>query len=353
MAPPPVPVVAVEVIVRDQPVYLESLAQAVGSQDVEIRARVAGILETVDFREGSYVEEGDLLYTIDPREIEERLRAVEGDLERARSSLDKATRDVARLTPLWEKNAISRQTLDDAIAAERSAKAAVDTAQANARNVRIQLGYAEIRAPISGLVGKTEVKPGNLVGQGQSTLLTTISTLDPINFQFSVSEQEYLRWRRAYPGGPEGREAPKGIFELILADGTVYPHRGDAVFADRNIDPQTGTLLLEVSFPNPDRLIRPGQFGTVRVPVRTVENAILVPQRAVEELQATYTVYVVEDGKAILRKVTPGPGIGDLYLIEDGLAPGDIVVIEGVQKLQNNRPVTATLQPAGDAPPAE
>lgn len=345
-APPPVPVIAAEVIVRDQPVYFESMAQALGSQDVEIRARVEGILEEVHFNEGTVVKAGDLLYTIDPKTLEANLDQAKGNLIQAEAALDKAERDVARLTPLWEKNAISRQMLDDALAAERSAKGSLNTAKAAVENTRIQLGYTEIRAPIDGIIGKTEVKSGNLVGRGQSTLLTTISSVDPIHFRYSVSEQEYLAWRRQHPADPEARAAASNVFELVLSDGTVHPERGSVVFADRNVDPTTGTLLLEVAFRNPGNILRPGQFGRVRVPIRRIKDAVLVPQRAVSELQATYSVFVVTpDQKAEFRKVTPGPRIGSLMVIEQGLAPGEVVITEGGQKVRNQTPVAVTLRP--------
>jgi membrane fusion protein (multidrug efflux system) len=354
--PPPVfPVIASEVLVRDQPVYMESIAQAVGSQDVEIRARVEGVLEEVHFVEGSFLQAGDLLYTIDPRTLEANLQQAKGNLVQAESALDKAQRDVARLTPLWEKNAISRQMLDDALAAARSASGQVNTARAAVETTNIQLGYTRITAPINGLIGKTEVKSGNLVGRGQSTLLTTMSTIDPIHFRFSVSEQEYLGWRRMHPDDRLARDAAREIFELVLADGAVHPHKGSVVFVDRNVDPTTGTLLLEVAFPNPGRVVRPGQFGRVRVPVQVLPGAVLVPQRAVEELQATYSVYVVTaDNQAEFRRVTPGPRIGPLLVITEGLQPGEVVVVEGQQKLRPNvaiapalRPIEMPAEPAG------
>lgn len=344
--PAPVPVVAAEVIVRDQPIYFEAMGQTLGSQDVEIRARVEGVLESVNFREGAMVAQGDLLYTIDPSQIDANLAQAKGNLVQAEAARDKARRDVARLTPLWENQAISRQSLDDALAAANTSSGAVATAQAAVESMEIQLGYTKIYAPIAGLIGKTEVKPGNLVGRGQNTLLTTMSALDPIHVRFSISEQEYLALRQAYPD--ERRETARAsLFELVLADGTVHPHKGTVVFADRNVDPATGTLLLEAAFPNPDGVVRPGQFARVRVPIRQVANAVLVPQRAVQELQATYSAYVVgADNRAEFRPVKVGARIGNLYLIEAGLQPGEKVVVEGGQKLQNNMPVAVTLRPA-------
>jgi membrane fusion protein, multidrug efflux system len=349
-APVPVPVIAAPVIIRDQSVYMESMAQGLGSQDVEIRARVEGILESVHFNEGTFVKSGDLLYTIDPLTLEANLEQSRGNLAQAEAAMDKAKRDVARLKPLWEKNAISRQILDDAEALERTALAALTSAKAAVDSTRIQLGYTKIVAPIDGLIGKTEVKPGNLVGKGQSTLLTTISTVDPIHFRFSISEKEYLNWRRKYPDESSAQKATLDVFELILSDGTRHSSKGSVVFADRNVDPATGTLLLEVAFPNPGNIIRPGQFGRVRAPIKTIPNAVLVPQRAVQEMQATYSTFVVTpENRAEFRKVTPGARVDNLYIIESGLSAGENVVIEGSQKLQNNVPVTVTLQPAEPA----
>lgn len=351
-APAPIPVVAAEVIVRDQPVYFEAMGQTAGSQDVEIRARVDGILESVLFREGTMVEKDALLYTIDPSSLEANLAQARGGLAQAEAAFDKAQRDVKRLTPLWEKNAVSRQMLDDAIAAQNSASGAVETARGAVDNMQIQLGYTKIYAPIAGLIGKTEVKPGNLVGRGQNTLLTTISVLDPIAVRFSISEQEFLALQQAYPENKRA-QASAAVFELVLADGSVLPGKGTVVFADRSIDPATGTLLLEAAFPNPDLRVRPGQFARVRVPTRTIPGAILVPQRAVQELQATYSVFVVTaDSRAEFRRVTVGPRVGSLYVIESGLQPGEKIVVEGGQKLQNNLPVAATLQPAASETPA-
>jgi len=339
------PVVAAEVLVRDTTNYFEKIGQTRGAQDVEIRARVAGFLESVNFTEGTLVQSNALLYTIDRRPFEAALAQAEGSLAQVAVAWQKAKNDTNRLGPLWQKNAISRQQYDDALAAERAAAANVQAVNAAAETARIQLGYTEIRAPLDGLVGATEVKPGNLVGQGSTTLLTTVSGLDPVHVRFSVSEKVYLDWRRKHGGGDEqSRRATEGIFELILADGSVHPHRGSVVFADRQVDPTTGTLLLEAAFPNPDHVVRPGQFARVRFPIAVIPNALLVPQRAVTELQATYSVFVVgANNVAEFRKITPGPRIGSFFVVQDGLKPGEKVVVEGIQKLQNGVPVTVTL----------
>lgn len=341
-AVPPMPVIAAEVLVRDQPIYVEYIGQTLGSRDVEIRARVEGFLETVNFLEGMPVASNALLYTIDARPFQAALSQAQGALAQTQASVDKARRDTNRLGSLWLKNAISRQQYDDALAAEENATGALQSARAATNSAEIQLGYTKIYSPIDGLVGKTEVKAGNLVGRGTSTLLTTISEVDPISVRFSVSEQQYLTWKRRHGDDNRSRDAANGLFELILGDGTLHPHLGSVTFADRQVDAKTGTLLLEVSFPNSDRLLRPGQFARVRFAVEVVTNAVMVPQRAVTELQATYSVFVAgAGGKAEFRKVIPGPRVGTFYVIKEGLKAGEKIVVEGIQKLQNNAPIAA------------
>lgn len=339
-APPPLPVIATEVLVRDQPIHAEFIGQTRGSRDVEIRARVEGFLDSVNFAEGTTVASNALLYIIDERPFKASLAQAEGALAQTLAMLEKSQRDTNRLGPLWLRNAVSRQQYDDALAAERNAAAAVQSAQASVEAAQIQLGYTRIHSPLEGLVGKNEVGTGNLVGRAANTLLTTVSAIDPISVRFSVSEQQYLDWQRRDADDGRSRDAANGLFELLLADGSLHPHRGNVTFADRQVDAQTGTLLLEVSFPNPQRVVRPGQFGRVRFPITLIKNALLVPQRAVSELQATYSVFVVRpDNTVEFRKITPGPRVGPFHVITEGLKPGEIVVVEGIQKLQNNAPV--------------
>ncbi len=344
-APPPAPPVEVQVatvLQRDLPIYIENIGQTLGSQEVEVRARVEGFLETVNFREGSFVKKGDRLYTIDPRNLEQALAQARGQLARARADLARASQDVARYRPLVAQNAIPRQQFETAVQVESAAKAAVDAAQATADNAEINLQYTKVDSPIDGLVGKTEVKPGNLVGRGDNTLLTTVSTIDPIHVRFTISERDYLKYARA-SGDREGADR-RGNFELILADGSVHEHPGGLLFADRVVDPRTGTLLLEAEFPNPDRLVRPGQYARVRAPVDLKKDAILVPQRAVRELQATFSVAVVSaDGVVSMRTVKPGERVDSLWAIDSGLAPGERVVVEGMQKVREGMKVHATV----------
>ena len=350
-APPPIPVTAMEVVVRDQPVYTEQIGQTRGSTEVEIRARVQGFLETVTFDTGRLVKKGDLLYTIDPKPYEASLAKAKGVLAQAEAALSKAQLDVHRYQPLIEKNAISRQQFDDALNAARAQEANVESASAGVQSAEIQLGYTKIYAPLDGLVGRTEVHAGNLVGSGSPTLLTTISDTDPIRVRFSVSEREYMDYARAHPNLAENREANAAEFELLLADNSVWPYKGTLVFSDRTIDPATGTLSVDVNFPNPQKILRPGQYARVRVPSQVITNAVLVPQRAVSQLQSVYSVVVVSaDNKAEFRPVQVGARVDSWWIITSGLRAGDKVVVEGLQKLRPGASVAPTLVQPGDLP---
>jgi membrane fusion protein (multidrug efflux system) len=256
---------------RDVPIYVDLVGEAQGAQDVEIRARVEGYLQTVNFTEGSFVNKGTLLYQIDPKPLQ-------ADLANVQARLTKARGDVERFDPLFKKQAVSRQELDNAIAARDAALAQVELASLN-------LGYATIRSPIDGIVGITNIKPGNLVGRGESTLLTTVSMIDPIVFSVGISEAEYFKVAKR---GPRAQDRPGLDVELNLANGETYPHKGSFMAVDRGVDAQTGTLLVKFAFANPDRLIRPGQYGRVRVTAETLSGALLVPQRAIKEIQGLY-----------------------------------------------------------------
>ncbi len=349
--PPPPDVQIAQVLQRDVPVYSEAIGQTRGSQEVEVRAQVAGMLQTVDFQEGSHVRKGQLLYTIDPREYEANVEQAKGNLARAVADQARYDQDVARFKPLVDQNAIPRQTYETAIAQAEAAKAGVEAARAAVARAELDVEYTKVYSPTDGIVGKTELQPGNLVGRGESTLLTRISRVEPIHVRFSIAERDYLALMRRRQAGETRLADDTNPFELILADGSLYPRRGRMAFADRLVDPTTGTLLIDVAFPNPDRLIRPGQYGRVRIAINTRANAILVPQKAVQELQATYSVAVVKaDNTVEIRQVTPGPRVGNLWVIENGLNPGDRVVVEGLQKVRPGITVNPTVVTIEDAP---
>ena len=349
VAPPPPEVYVANVVQQDVPVYLDLVGQTQGFQDVEIRARVEGFLETVNFREGAFVHKNDLLYRIDPKPLEATLAAAKADLATARARLEKTQNDVARYTPLAAKQAVSQEELDNARAANDAAKAQVDAGAAVVQKATLDLSYTRVFSPIDGLVGTTQVKPGNLVGRGESTLLTTVSQIDPIIFRVGVTEADFLRVVRRVPTriGQEPRLA--GI-ELTLADGTVHPQRGRVGPIERNVNAATGTIAMQLLFPNPEFVLRPGQYGRARLLLEMRSGALLVPQRAVRELQNLHSVAVVgEDKKVTFRNVKVGPRVGTLWVIEDGLKPGEQVVAEGFQALSDGMTVRAT--PVG-APPA-
>jgi len=342
--PPPVEVKAATVLQKDVPIYVEAIGQTRGSTEIEVRARVEGFLQTVDFKEGSPVKRGDLLYTIDPRPFEAALAQSRGTLAEAEAQLARATQDVVRYEPLVAKNAIPRQQYETAVVVKRAAEAAVEAAKASMQRAEIDLGYTKVTAPEDGLVGKTEVYPGTLVGRGQSTLLTHISQVATIHVRFTIPERDYLYYaRRREEHGISG-EPPKLPFELVLADGSVHPHKGQLVFVDRNVDPATGTILMEAAFPNPGFIVRPGQYARVRAAVDMKQGAILVPQRAVSELQGIYNVAVVGADDAVeIRMVQTGQRIGNLWLVESGLKAGERIVVEGLQKVRPGLKVKAEM----------
>jgi len=293
VAPPPPEVYVTSVTQRDVPVYLELVGQAKGFQDVDIRARVEGYLEKVSFNEGTFVRQGDPLYEIDRKPLEATLAQSKADLATADARLSKANNDVARYTPLVAKQAVSKQELDNALSEQDAARSQVEAGKAAVEKATLDLSYTRITSPISGLIGTTLVKSGNLVGRGESTLLTTVSQIDPMLFLVGVTEADYLRIARRAPGSKTAPRSREGI-ELTLSDGTKYPQTGRVNTVERAVDPTTGTLGVELLFANPDQILRPGQYGRVRILLDTKPGAFLIPQRAVQELQNLYSVAVVD-----------------------------------------------------------
>jgi len=350
-APPPPPEVYVaRVVQQDVPIYLDLVGQTEGFQDVEIRARVEGWLETMTFTEGSFVREGDILYTIDRKPLEAALAQAKADKATAEARLEKATNDVLRYTPLVAKQAVSQRELDDARSAQQAGRSQVDAAAAAVTKATLDLSYTKVTAPISGLVGATRVKPGNLVGKGEATLMTTISQIDPLIFRVGVTEADFLRVAKRYPARI-GKAARVGNIELTLSDGTIHPQKGRVGVIDRAVNPQTGTIGVQIYFPNPDFVLRPGQYGRARILLETLAGALLVPQRAVQEMQNLYSVAVVGPGNTVsFRNVKVGSRLDSgLWVIEDGLKPTDEVVVEGLQRIADN--MTVRTRPMADAAP--
>lgn len=357
-APPAMKVGAAAVVVRDVPESLELVGQTKGSSDIEVRPRVSGIVTSMLFKEGTVVKDGDPLYRIDESELQEKVAAAEGQLAAARTRLADAENQRRRYEPLAKINAISQLDVERARAAEGAARGEVDAAKANAELARIKLGYATVVAPIGGLIGISNAKVGDYVGSvGTSGPMTTVSIIDPIHVHFSITETDYLDLSRRF--GTGGADARKANLELTLADGSVYDQKGTVNFADRQVDPKTGTLTIEAAFPNPASLLRPGQFARVKAPVAMRKDALLVPQRAVVEMQGVYHVFVPKDGKAEMRRVVPGQRSGSLWVIETGLERGERVIVDGLQRLRNGAPVEvvdvpaeAAAAPASGAPAA-
>ncbi len=346
--PPPAPpaVVVSPVPAATIPLYREYVARTEARETVEIRSRVDGYLEKVLFTEGSRVKSGQLLFVIDQRPFKAALQEARGSLAQAQASLSKAKRDVARLQPLVAEAAAPQVDLDNAESAVEFSRASIEKGKAAVAMAELNLKFSEIYAPIGGIIGKQDVTAGNLVSRDR-TLLTAISAWDPMRAVFSISETDYLHLgqqaRDDNPFVPRKDAAP---FELIMADGAVYPHRGSLSFLERALDLTTGTLNVYVSFPNPDRLLRPGLFGRIRVVVAAKPDTLLVPQRSVQVTQGVSSVLVVgEDDSVAQRVVTLGERFRDFFIVTEGLKPGERVVVEGVQKAIPGRKVRPTEQP--------
>ena len=351
-APPPPEVVVQPVEVRDVPVQAEFTGEVRGGEDVEVRARVAGFLQQLSYQEGSLVKKGDLLFVIDPKPFEATAARARADLAEAQARYNRAVIQVNRLKPLAAQNAVSQQDLDNAIANQEANKAAVDAAQASLTTAELDLGYTRVTSPINGMAGNRQVDVGSFVGAPQPTVLTVVSSLDPIRFDFTVSESEYLQYARAVRAEGRRGEGIKGL-ELILADGSVHTAKGRVTVVGRGVNTETGTLPIQAVFANPGGLIRPGQFGRVRFPITTRKQAIVIPQRAVQELQGTFNVYVVgQDSVVQVRTVKPANRIGSDWVIAEGLEPADRIVVEGIQKVRPGAKVRPTAPGAAAAPTA-
>jgi membrane fusion protein (multidrug efflux system) len=347
-APPaatPLEVFVTEVVVADVPIYGEWVGETRGRADIEIRARVQGFLEAIHFREGGTVKKGQLLYSIDKSELLQEHAASEASLAASQTELAYAQTDVARYRPLAEMNAVSQRDLDSAVARHDAAEAQVEAAKALLRLSEINLSYAEIRAPMNGLIGLSKAKVGDYVGQSPNpVVLNTLSDIDPIHVRFPVGEREYLNLARRLSSDTrdEEHEENRVSLELILADGTQHPHTGRSEFVERNIDSSTGTLIIEAAFPNPERILRPGQYGRVRAITEVLQQARLIPQRSVQELQGQFQVWVVADGGSVeLRNVQMGRRVDRMWVVESGIDLGDRVVVEGIQRLQSGMTVNA------------
>lgn len=344
---PPLEVAVLKVEARDIPLYLDMVGQTQGSVDIPIRARVDGVLEEMHFLEGRPVTKGQLLYVIDSRPYQSQVAEAEGRLAQARTSLAKASSDLDRIRPLAEMDAVSKQDLDGAIAQFEAAEGAMQAAIAQVDQAEIQLGYTRIKAPVAGLIGITQAKVGEYVGRSPNpVVLNVVSRTDPIRVRFSINEREYLQFRRRLASemrNIDTKDATDAGLQLILADSTIHPQRGRIVTFDAAIDPTTGTLTLEADFPNPERLVLPGQFARVRGMVEMRSGAIAVPQRAVMETQGLFQLAAVADDNTVeLRRVVMGPRTDGLWIVDSGLQVGERIALEGLQRLRTGMSVVPT-----------
>lgn len=353
-APPPMDVQVVDVVQKDVAVYQEWIGTLTGYINAVIRPQVKGYLLAKAYDEGSVVSAGQLLFQIDPREFQAELDQWKGALAQAQAALVKTQLDVARYTPLAAEGAVSQQELDNAVQANQANLAAVDSAKAQVEQAALNLGWTKVTSPIAGVSGIAIAQVGDLVDP--TTQLTTVSQLDPIKAVFPVSEQEYLRYARGRAQREGEQASRKEALELYTADGDLYPQRGTVSVVGREVDPRTGTITLEALFPNPNNVLRPGGYAKVRAVIETRANALVIPQRAVQDLQGQSQVAVVgPDDVVEIRAVTLGPVSGTDQVVTAGLTLGERVVVEGLQKVRSGSKVapkpwaaaTPSPKPAG------
>lgn len=346
-APPPPPEISViETMAEDVPLFLEFVGQTSGLKDITIRARVEGFLVGIHFKEGSWVKKGDLLYTLESQPFEEKVATRMSNVAEVKTRLAKNKGDLDRIEPLAKINAVSKSDLDAAQAAYDATISSLEAARANLRAAKIQLSYTKISSPINGIIGKTEAKVGDFVGKDPSpVILNTVSQVDTILVTFFITETQYLEFsRHKAKVGSKQPDDGEAKFELILIDGSLYGYNGKLDFVDREVDTTTGAMLVQASFPNPDRLLRPGQFTRVRIKIQVVKDAILIPQRCVMEIQGLYNVFVVDSNNKIeTREIQVGTKVGSSWMITEGLKPGEKVVFEGLQKVRDGVTVNPTI----------
>lgn len=317
---------------QDVPLHNEWVATLDGYVNADIRPQVSGYIISQGYKEGSLVRKGQVLFEIDPRPFQATLDRTKGDLAQAQALLAKTAIDVERDTPLAEKKAVAKEKLDTEIQAKRAAEAAVESSKAAVERAQLDLGWTKVTSLVNGIAGIAQVQIGNLVGPNSE--LTSVSQVDPIKVYFPVSEQQYMQAMHISSNGQ-----PLDLFEssteLILSDGTVYPHKGRVLLTDRQVDANTGTIRLVAAFPNPGNVLRPGQYGRIRIQTSMKKDALLVPQSAVAQLQGGYQIAMVgSDNKIKIRTVKAGEKLGQMWVIEEGLNPGEQVVVQGQDKVR-------------------
>lgn len=320
----------------------EFVGQVYGYRDIPVRARVEGFLERMAFKEGGMVKKGELLYEIDPDPLLEAVAAAKSELARMQVNQERAESDFNRIAPLAEMNAVSQRDLDAAVAEKKGTQSMVEAARANLRIAEIRLGYASIQSPIDGIIGKSLAQVGEFVGRSPNpVIINTVSAIDSVRVEFFITESDYLILARKLAADGENRENIP--LQLILSDGSLFPEQGKVNFINREVDAVTGAILVQAIFPNPDRLIRPGQFARVKAGVKTIPDALLVPQRCVVEVQGTFSVMRVNDAGIVEHvMIKPGPTYKDYYIVLEGISAGDRVIYEGLQRARKGSAVEAT-----------
>ena len=345
----PTPLKVVKADSRDMPYWAELIGTINAVETVDVRARVAGFLLKKNFKEGAQVQKGSLLFVIDPKPFQEDLKQAQSGLEYNQALMIKARKDYERFKKLYDENVVSRDEFESYQTQLATYEAQVRDNSAQVENAKIQLGYTSIYSPIDGTIGKVKVDVGNLVGQGENTLLATVSTVDPVYVTFSINEADFLRAQRSR----KADAARDTELKLILADGEEYDHGGTFDMIDRAVDPRTGTIGVRVKFPNPDSLLRPGQYAKVRLLVDVVKDAVVVPVRAVMDVQGLKSIYKVDDGKVVNQPVTLGFEKDSLVVVREGLKAGDMIIADGIRQVKPGmeiKPVVVPMESGEDKP---
>jgi membrane fusion protein, multidrug efflux system len=342
----PLEISVTEVLEQDVRLESEFTGQTFGQSDIQINPRVDGTIESLNFKEGGLVTKGQLLYTIDPLPFQAKVNEAQGALAAEEAKLAKNKSDYDMMVPLAKMNAVSQRELIAAKSAYNASQASIKASTANLQNAKLALGYCRILAPISGLIGISKVRVGDYVKPGVSSVLNTVSDLGDVRVRFTMSEQEFLRIFREINKKDSSLKGAGQSISLKLSDGTMYPQTGKMSFADRQIDPTTGAMTFEAAFPNPDKLLRPGQYVKVSVVTDVRNNALVIPQRAVIEMQGIYQVYVLGDSSKVhMQIIKTGPAYKDGYVVEDGLKSGDKIALGGTSLLKNGSVITPKIIP--------
>lgn len=340
--PEATPMTVIKAETRDMPDWGEFTGQVNAAETVDIRARVAGFLQEKNFKEGASVSKGDLLFVIDPKPFQETLKQEQSGLDYNLALIEKARKDYERFKKLYDEGVVSRDEYESYQTQLATLKAQVNDNKARVENAKIELGYTRILSPIDGIIGRVQVDVGNLVGQGENTLLATVSTVDPVYVNFSVSESEYIRAMR----DPSDKDSRDSRVRMILADGSEYDHEGIYDMVDRAVDSRTGTLGVRVTFPNPEHLLRPGQYAKVRVLFDMIEDAVVVPARGVIDTQGMKSLLVVDQsGTVRSQPVTLGIEAKNLVVVKEGLSPGDMVIVDGIRRVRAGMTIKPEVEP--------